>query len=257
MNFPLLLSYSFAICFFRCRETFAFLLRGHSLFDPQCKCNPWDTRRARLLGILNTRSILTHDSNMVTTTTTTTITGTNCTTITIDNGFKKPKNNDSSYNEKEIIESDLDNYEKNQGGQHKLYKSMAKKNNNKNEKRKKPIGTQTTKKKANSKSTFAFVEQDYQQQEQCLAKSIAKARTVDEIQLELGLRNLMGCVEVNLRNGPCKLPLLHVLVRLGGLIPEGQTFAGHVYALGHPSCCIPSLVKNAEDIEHAARVLAP
>jgi hypothetical protein len=86
-------------------------------------------------------------------------------------------------------------------------------------------------------------------------------RTVREIELELGVLDLHGLVDISV--GPqlahtARMPLLRALIQMGGLVPEYDARdPSRVTRLGSPMCCIPRTIASAEDVVRAAEVLAP
>ena len=185
------------------RETFAFLARGHSLFEPGCRCVPpvwWDARRTASLGLTRQRRAVA----LPTSTTTT--------AMAVEAG-----------------------------------RQTGRKRKRAPKKKKAPLLPPPLPRE--EPSTVCDVRCDRR----------GSTRSVQEIALELGvLRDLNGHVEVCLSRGPCFAPLLDVLVRLAGLVPDGidhQT--GAVLRLGSPLCCIPRAIRTGRDVEQAARVLAP
>ena len=170
------------------RETFAFLLRGHSLFDPGCCCVPpvwWDARRTATLGLTRRRR----------------------TAVPMQREEETGK------------------------------------------KRKKPRVVPWQRAQEEEERSMCDVRCDRR----------GSTRSVQEIALELGvLDGLNGRVVVRLGGKECLAPLLDVLIRLAGLVPDGiDPQTGAVLRLGSPLCCVPRVIRTGQDIVQAARALAP
>ena len=91
----------------------------------------------------------------------------------------------------------------------------------------------------------------------CRLESEAGWPTLEELALELAVRDVRGSVEV-LRRGEraVRLPLLRVLMELAGL--ETVRHAnGLVARLGKRACCVPRTIRTAEDVAHGAALMAP
>jgi hypothetical protein len=115
----------------------------------------------------------------------------------------------------------------------------------------------------------------------CPAGSSGAARSVRELESELGVRSLSGEVvwlppssttDMDPHRGlgggggggkrrriiltARRLPLLRVLVELAGLVPVRDAQQA-VVALWSPVCCVPRPIRSGLDVERAARVLWP
>ena len=184
------------------RETFAFLLRGHSLFEPGCCCAPpvwWNACRTATLGLTRKRRCCCATAAAVAITT----------AAAVEAGRQTGKRRKRK-RAKVVVQPPPLREEK----------------------------------------TICDVRCDHR----------GSTRSVQEIALELGiLHGLNGHVEVCLGDNKAHFaPLLDVLVRLAGLVPDGiDPQTGAVLRLGSPLCCVPRLIRNGQDIEQAARALAP
>ena len=86
----------------------------------------------------------------------------------------------------------------------------------------------------------------------CTVGTMGTARSVSEIERELGVRSLQGLVWA----GGEVMPLLDVLVRLAGLTVAMAADAATIM-LSSPLCCIPATLSTGEDIVAAAKALYP
>jgi hypothetical protein len=102
----------------------------------------------------------------------------------------------------------------------------------------------------------------------CLTRCPVDSRgtwpSLTELAQELAVRNLHGSVEVLRRRSidaderVLRLPLLRVLIELAGLEPVYDAHnAQLMVGLGSRRCCVPRVIRSAEDVALGAHVLAP
>jgi hypothetical protein len=91
----------------------------------------------------------------------------------------------------------------------------------------------------------------------CALECAAGWPTLEELALELAVRDVRGSVEV-LRRGEraVRLPLLRVLMELAGLETVRHD-NGLVARLGKSACCVPRTIRSAEEVAHGARLRSP
>ena len=88
----------------------------------------------------------------------------------------------------------------------------------------------------------------------CFLHRDRSRKSFEDIARELNIESLQVMVVVQL-NDKVRVPLLTALVRLAGLIET--TAANGMRYLHSPLCCVPPVLTCADDILHAARVMAP
>ena len=91
----------------------------------------------------------------------------------------------------------------------------------------------------------------------CTIDSDAGWPTLEELATELAVRDVRGTVEV-MRRGErtVRLPLLRVLMELGGLEPVRHE-NGLVARLGKSECCVPRTIRSAETVAQGAALMSP